>query len=64
MPLRLIYSAARLCEGYSRITGATSPLTGDFIDIGRVSYYGDTTRFRELVPSLRHPTIHDGLATL
>lgn len=64
MPLPLIYSAAKLCEGYARITGATSPLTGDFIDIGCVSYYGDTARFRELVPTLRYRTVYDGLATL
>ena len=64
MPLPLIYTAAKLCEAYSQITGVTSPLTRDFVDIGRVSYYGDTTRFRELVPSLRYRTIQDGLPTL
>jgi nucleoside-diphosphate-sugar epimerase len=64
MPLPLIYTAARLCEIYSRLTGAPSPLTRDFTDTGRVSYYGDTARFRELVPSLRYRTVQDGLATL
>jgi nucleoside-diphosphate-sugar epimerase len=64
MPLPLIYTSARLCEIYSQLTGAPSPLTRDFLDIGRVSYYGDTTRFRELVPSLRYRTVHDGRATL
>lgn len=39
-----------------------SPLTKDFIDIGRVSYYGDTSRFRkELLPVLNYPTINDGI---
>ena len=65
MPLGLIYTAARLCEFYSLITGSTSPLTRDFIDIGRVSYFGDTGRMRkELRPSLKYRTIAEGLHTL
>jgi nucleoside-diphosphate-sugar epimerase len=65
MPLGMIYGAARVCEAYSRITGSASPLTRDFVDIGRVSYYGDTTRMRaELLPVLRYPTIRDGVGTL
>jgi hypothetical protein len=65
MPLPLIYGTARACELWSRLTGSTSPLTRDFLDIGRVSYYGDTTRMRaELLPVLRYPTIRDGLETL
>ena len=35
MPLWLIYTAAELCELYSKITGSISPLTRDFIDIGQ-----------------------------
>jgi nucleoside-diphosphate-sugar epimerase len=65
MPLPLIYAAARGCELWSRLTGARSPLTRDFVDIGRVSYCGDTTRMRaELLPELRYRTIRDGLETL
>jgi nucleoside-diphosphate-sugar epimerase len=65
MPLWLIYTAAELCEIYSKITGSLSPLTRDFIDIGRVPYYGDTERMRkELLPVLKYRTIADGLATL
>ncbi len=65
MPLWLIYMAAELCELYSRITGCVSPLTRDFIDIGRVSYYGDTERMRrDLLPVLKYPTITDGLSSL
>jgi len=61
MPLWLIYAAARLSEAVSRVSGAPSPLTKDFIDIGRESYFGDTARFRgELVPLLRHADIHEG----
>jgi nucleoside-diphosphate-sugar epimerase len=65
MPLWLIYTAAELCECYSKITGSRSPLTRDFIDIGRVPYYGDTKRMRkELLPVLKYRTIADGLDTL
>jgi nucleoside-diphosphate-sugar epimerase len=65
MPLGLIYTAARLCEFYSMMTGSISPLTRDFIDIGRVSYYGDTERMRaELRPTLKYRTSAEGLHTL
>lgn len=65
MPLWMIYSAAHLCEFYSNLTGSIAPLTRDFIDIGRVPYYGDTTRFRqELLPALAYPTIAEGVHTL
>ncbi len=65
MPLWLIYTAAELCEFYSRITGSVSPLTRDFIDIGRVSYYGDTERMRrDLLPVLKYRTINEGLPSL
>lgn len=61
MPLWLIYGAATIFELNSRLFGVVSPLTRDFIDIGRVSYYGDTGRFRrELLPDLEYPTIQDG----
>jgi nucleoside-diphosphate-sugar epimerase len=65
MPLWLIYTAAGLCEIYARITGSVSPLTRDFIDIGRVSYYGDTERMRnDLLPVLKYPRITDGISSL
>jgi nucleoside-diphosphate-sugar epimerase len=65
MPLWLIYCAAELCELFSRITGSASPLTRDFIDIGRVPYYGDTERMRkDLLPVLKHASIAEGRATL
>jgi nucleoside-diphosphate-sugar epimerase len=65
LPLGLIYAAARLCELYSALTGSVSPLTRDFIDIGRVSYYGDTERTRkELLPTLKYRTIREGITTL
>jgi len=61
MPLWLIYLAAEIFELVSRLFKTKSPLTKDFIDIGRVSYYGDTYRFRsELLPSLKYSNIDEG----
>ena len=64
MPLWLIYLAAWKFELISRLFRIKSPLTNDFIDIGRVSYYGDTTRMRaELLSTLKYPTMIDGEST-
>jgi len=61
MPLALFYAAAALSETFSGMFHMTSPLTRDFIDIGRVSYYGDTSRFRgELLPDLVFPDLFSG----
>jgi nucleoside-diphosphate-sugar epimerase len=61
VPLWTIYTVAEICELFSGMFGTKSPLTKDFIDIGRVSYYGDTTRMREeLLSCLQYPTIHEG----
>ena len=65
MPLWAIYSAAWLSECYGMIARSPSPLTRDFIRIGRVSYYGDTRRARkELRATLECPTLKEGLITL
>jgi hypothetical protein len=46
------------------VFGVRAPLTKDFVRIGRVSYYGDTTRTRnELLPELKYKTFKDGLET-
>jgi hypothetical protein len=42
LPLWLINTAAYLCELYATVAGTPSPLTRDFVRIGRVSY-GETT---------------------
>ena len=64
-PAWMIYAAAGLCEAAATIARRRSPLTRDFIRIGRVSYFGDTRRARqELAPTLEHPTLDSGLATL
>ena len=65
MPVQVIYLAAWLCELFGLVVGKPSPLTRDFIRIGRVSYWGDTRRTREeLIPHLTYPTLEAGLATL
>lgn len=64
MPLWMIYFAASALELFSAVFGTKSPLTNDFIDIGRVSYYGDTKRMRdELLGELRYSTMVDGKDT-
>jgi nucleoside-diphosphate-sugar epimerase len=64
-PLWSIYAAAQLVELFALVFRTPAPLTKDFITIGRVSYYGDTTRMRqELLPELTYPTLADGLETL
>lgn len=65
VPAWIIYAAATLCEFFALATNMRSPLTRDFIRIGRVSYVGDTHRAREeLIPVLRYPTLRSGASTL
>lgn len=65
VPLGLIHAAAVACEAFALIAGTRSPLTRDFIRIGRVSHWGDTGRTREeLLAELRFPTLESGLSTL
>ncbi len=65
LPLALIYAAAASCEAFAAVARTRSPLTRDFITIGRASYWGDTsTARRDLIPKLRYPTLADGLSTL
>jgi hypothetical protein len=65
VPVSLVYAAACLCETFAFLARTRSPLTRDFVRIGRVPYWGDTTRAREeLVPVLKYPTLDTGLSTL
>ena len=58
-------AAAGACELAAAVLHTKSPLTRDFIAIGRASYCGDTRRFRpELLPTLVYPTLQAGKATL
>jgi len=62
MPVWMIMTAARGFELFSSIFGTRSPLTVDFIRIGMVSYYGDTSRMREeLLPNLKYNTYKEGM---
>ena len=65
MPYSIIYAAACLCEGVATVAQHPSPLTRDFVRLGRVPHWGDTRRAREeLVPDLIYPTLASGLSTL
>lgn len=65
VPVWLVYLSAALCEVGASVLGKPAPFTRDFIRIGRVSHWGDTSRARaELVPELRYPTLDSGLSTL
>lgn len=65
LPFSMIYTAAWLCECVARIARTPSPLTRDFVRLGRVSYWGDTGRARkELIQELVYPTLETGLSTL
>jgi nucleoside-diphosphate-sugar epimerase len=65
LPLWAIELAAGLCEAFALVARTASPLTRDFVRIGRVPYWGDTSRLRrELLPQLAHPTLASGLRTL
>lgn len=62
MPVWMIMTAAKCFEFYSKVFNTRSPLTVDFIRIGMVSYYGDTSRMREeLLPTLKYQTYRKGM---
>jgi nucleoside-diphosphate-sugar epimerase len=65
VPYPAIYAAASLCEAFAIVAGTPSPLTRDFVRLGRVPHWGDTSRARkELIPQLSYPTLDTGLSTL
>jgi nucleoside-diphosphate-sugar epimerase len=65
MPIWLIFLAASMCEVLATMARRPSPLTRDFIRIGRVSYWGDTRRLRaELCPELAYTALSEGACTL
>jgi nucleoside-diphosphate-sugar epimerase len=65
IPFAMINAAAWCCECVARIVRTRSPLTRDFVRLGRVSHWGDTRRARnELIPELVYPTLETGLSTL
>jgi len=65
VPYWTILAAAQLCELFAIAMKRSSPLTRDFVRLGRVSHWGDTRRARrELIPELQYPTLESGLSTL
>jgi nucleoside-diphosphate-sugar epimerase len=65
VPYQMIYAAAGFCEMGATVARTSSPLTRDFVRLGRVPHWGDTRRAREeLVPQLIHPNLESGLSTL
>ena len=65
VPFSWIEAVAWLCEQTAAVAGTASPLTCDFVRLGRVPHWGDTRRAREeLIPTLKYPTLESGLATL
>jgi len=65
VPFPMIYAAAWVCECIASMASIPSPLTRDFVRLGRVSHWGDTSRARkDLIPELTHPTLETGLSTL
>jgi len=62
VPLWSVYAVAWTCELFARIFRTRTPFTVDFIRIGRVPYFCDTSRMRrDLLPALRYPSLADGL---
>jgi nucleoside-diphosphate-sugar epimerase len=65
VPYSVIYAGACACECAATIARTPSPLTRDFVRLGRVPHWGDTRRARaELIPDLIYPTLESGLSTL
>ena len=65
MPEALIHTAALACEAFGLTFKKPAPLTRDFIRIGMASYWADTQRMRrELLPTLRHPSLAAGMECL
>lgn len=65
MPWWMVYTAAASCEAFASIFGTISPLTRDFVRLGRVDHCCDTRRMRaELLPMLAWPTFESGKTTL
>jgi nucleoside-diphosphate-sugar epimerase len=65
VPFWSIVAAAAACEAGATIFRTRSPLTRDFVRLGRVSHWGDTRRARaELLPTLEIPNLEAGLHTL
>ena len=64
-PKWTFYIAAFIVELFAWVFQVPAPITRDFIRIGMVSYFSDTSRMKaELVPELAYPTLQDGIDLL
>ena len=65
VPVWSVYLVAGMCETFAKIARTRTPFTVDFIQIGRVPYYCDTSRMKaELLPRLKYPSFKEGLSIL
>ncbi|MGC1343495.1 MAG: NAD(P)-dependent oxidoreductase [Candidatus Binataceae bacterium] len=65
MPWWMILTAAAASEAFAMTFRTRSPLTRDFVRLGRVDHCCDTRRMRaELLPQLKYPTFEQGKRTL
>ncbi len=65
LPFPVIQAGAALCEAFALVARTQSPLTRDFVRLGHVDHWSDTSRARaELIPDLVYPTLKSGLNTL
>ena len=64
-PKWAFYLAAFIVEVFASIFRKPAPITRDFIRIGMVSYFSDTSRMKaELLPELAYPILEDGIDLL
>lgn len=64
-PPGAFYAAAAAMEGFALLFNTPSPLTRDFIRIGRASYSSSLERmYRDLLPNLHYPNLDRGLVLL
>ncbi len=65
VPLWSVYLVAWSCETFASIFRTRTPFTVDFIRIGRIPHYCDTSRMKaELLPKLKYPSLKDGIGIL
>jgi len=65
MPWWMIVTAATLTEAFALAFGTISPLTREFVRLGRVPHCCDTRRMKEeLLAVLKYPTLDAGKVTL
>jgi len=65
VPAWSIDALAAACELCAFVARTKSPLTRDFVRLGRVPHWGETSRARrELISDLCYPTLEHGLALL